>query len=69
MSPDFRIGEAHLYSAEPAGSTWTTDAIDGERERVRMRERERQMHISSLNRGNVMVSDPDNEPSVILKLK
>lgn len=29
MSPDFRIGEAHLYPAEPAGSTRTTEAISG----------------------------------------
>lgn len=33
MSPDFPIGEAHLYPAEPAGSTRTTGAVRGERER------------------------------------
>lgn len=28
MSPAFRIGEAHLHPAEPAGSTRTTEAAD-----------------------------------------
>ena len=49
MSPDFRTGEAHLYPAEPAGSTRTTEAIDKrkkKRERDRGgRDRERVFHL------------------------
>lgn len=65
MSADFRIGEAHLYPAEPAGSTRTTDATD--RERDTEGEREIKMHISSSYRENVTVSGTNAGASVILE--
>ena len=61
MSPDFRIVEAHLYPAEPAGSTRTTEAIDGERDRGS--EIDRGAYITSFN------SRADLGASVILTQK
>lgn len=66
MSPDFRIGEAHLYPAEPAGSTRTTETIDGEK---RQKNEGRDAHISSSNSENFIAGSTNPASSAIVKQK
>lgn len=62
----FKQGKLISNPAEPAGSTRTTEAIDGEKDRGRGGE---DASISSSNSENVIVGSTDPGASAILKQK